>query len=153
MLNAIGITYTEVQCLRLQRLVMKAVLKEIFKAAGVPTSQKLSQAIDMSVSEDDDDNLNFENPNDDNPSDDNLNDDNSNDGNPKNGNPNDDNSNDDNPNDDNPPSDDNPNDDNNDNDDNSSDDIPNDDNNDDVQGALVLTVKFFAVKVLLIQII
>ena len=142
LLDAIGITYTEVQCLRLQRLVMKEVLEEIFKAI-TPTSQKPSQAIDMLVSEDDDDNLNFENTNDDN-----LNDDNFNDDNPKNGNPNDDNSNDDNSNDGNP--NDNPN--GNPNDYNPSDDNPNDDNNDndDVQGALDLSVKFFAIKVQII---
>ena len=46
LLDASGITYTKVQCLRLQRLVMEAVLKEIFKAI-TPTLQKPSQAIDM----------------------------------------------------------------------------------------------------------
>ena len=105
LLDASGITYTPVQCLRLQSLVRDAVLEEIFKAITpkaflTPTPQKPSQVIDMSVSEDDDspnnDTPNNDTANDDNPSDDNLNDDNSNVDDPNHDNSNDVNSNDDN---------------------------------------------------------
>ena len=105
LLDASGITYTPVQCLRLQSLVRDAVLEEIFKvitpkALLTPTPQKPSQVIDMSVSEDDDspnnDTPNNDTANDDNPSDDNLNDDNSNVDDPNHDNSNDVNSNDDN---------------------------------------------------------
>ena len=131
LLDASGITYTTVQCLRLQRLVMDAVLEEIFKAITpkawmTPEPQKQSEAIDMSVSEDDNDNPNDDNFNDDNSNDDNSNDDNRNKDNTDDDNSNDDNSNEGNPIDDNP-IDDNPIDDNND--------------NDDVQGALALSTK------------
>ena len=107
LLDTSGITYTPVQCLRLQSLVRGA---EIFKAITpkallTPTPQKPSQVVDMSLTcmsvSDDDDSPNNDTPNndttnDDKPSDDNLNDDNSNDDDPNHDNSNDVNSNDDN---------------------------------------------------------